>query len=1202
MHIARSVAVLFLSGISLLLAQQESISLPRSLSIDSITVAGSGTRQALADVIVEFVEEPLFIARIKTSGNLRTVSPDFYNRRFAQFSADVTAINSGIGAAATFGTTVKGQYYKSFFGVSLSVPQQMLPLLQNLPYVKSVHIDHEVTASLERSIPQIGVDQVWQVFGTQGAGIRVGIIDSGIDYMHPALGGGFGPGFKVAGGYDFVNNDNDPMDDAGHGTHVAGIVSANSETLKGVAPQATLYAYKVLDAEGRGSESVIIDAIERAVDPDNNGDPSDRLDIVNLSLGSNEGSPTDPSAIAVNNAVRLGSVFVVAAGNSGYRTPTSGKENNYFYNGSATIGSPGTAELAITVGAADTLDKLAGFSSKGPNRVTFGIKPEVLAPGTKVNSTFLNSGVTRLNGTSMASPMIAGVAALLKSLYPDWSPAQIKSAIVNTAKNIAISSYHQGGGRVNAFRAASVKTHSIPSVLNFGMDDPSVSIWSKPDTVIVHNIHSTAQSYTSSVNSTSAGITLQVQPSSFSIPANDSALVVVTLSIQNAQVPVEDDNILLFTGRVQFSGSVDTIALPWGCARANRIVITTSEPNAYFLGYTNAGMFTSYDNSINWTSPTRAEVYAPQKGTYRFFSVFRRPAGKSGIVIKEGISVLNNDAVIHFNAGDAVHPLVFAGVDHDGKPIRSYRAPQRSIVTGMPSFGDWMTTFPGGSDTVMISPVSVGFTFKPVEFQMDLVGTKSFHIVQYPKFSGVSGAKTFTNESSNFISQQFIMHVPPGTPQALVVGNFYDYRNHSGMGAISQYGLELDTVSVSGDSFSFTGYIGRSSLLLEDAAFSFLTLYSDIPGLKIDYESRIFMTINDSIIPTAREHVTPAILRSPSGGTVTLGGSPVHLLMLWYNNTFGANSLHFQTIFRGALREDRYGDLNNGTYSIYNKNGEKIFTNPLNDFPRDPRELTADWYTMVVETENHWVRNAKGKLTYTSSFDLSKGPGTNPPSITSFALVNEQGVQKEGFVKDEKGYLLFSSAIYNLMTNVLPIYDSTKVWWRIHGTTQWHPLPVEKIAEYIDNEGLIMRADLSATTATDSVAIDLRVFAKESNGFTLDQILEPAYAVGNWNPVITNVVDNENPVQIPSEFSLSQNFPNPFNPVTTILYSVPRTTEVSLVVYDLLGREIAMPVTGVHQPGNYSVRFDGTGLSSGVYLYRMTAGEYIQTKKFVLLK
>ena len=147
-----------------------------------------------------------------------------------------------------------------------------------------------------------------------------------------------------------------------------------------------------------------------------------------------------------------------------------------------------------------------------------------------------------------------------------------------------------------------------------------------------------------------------------------------------------------------------------------------------------------------------------------------------------------------------------------------------------------------------------------------------------------------------------------------------------------------------------------------------------------------------------------------------------------------------------------------------------------------------------------------------------------------------------------------------------------------------------------------MRADLSATTVTDSTAIDLRVFAKESNGFTLDQILEPAYAVGNWNPVITRVGDDDNPAHLPSVFSLSQNFPNPFNPVTTIRYAVPHTADVSLIVYDLIGREVAVLTTGMHQPGNYSVRFDGAGLSSGVYFYRMTAGEYIQTKKFVMMK
>ena len=153
-------------------------------------------------------------------------------------------------------------------------------------------------------------------------GVTVAIIDTGIDYTHPALGGGFGPGFKVIGGWDFVNNDADPMDDAGHGTHVAGIVAGQSDDFTGVAPDASLIAYKVLGANGSGSESNVIAAIERAADPNQDGNTSDHVDVANLSLGGG-GNPDDPGSIAIDNATAAGVTFAIAAGNTGVRVQLS---------------------------------------------------------------------------------------------------------------------------------------------------------------------------------------------------------------------------------------------------------------------------------------------------------------------------------------------------------------------------------------------------------------------------------------------------------------------------------------------------------------------------------------------------------------------------------------------------------------------------------------------------------------------------------------------------------------------------------------------------------------------------------------------------------------------------------------------------------------------------------------------------------------
>jgi subtilisin family serine protease len=149
---------------------------------------------------------------------------------------------------------VRREYSYLLNGLAVSTKMGNLKRIEALPGVRGVYPDYEVCASLEDSVPLIGADQVWTMLdpGGQpvtGEGIRVAIIDSGIDYNHPDLGGGFGPGYKVLDGYDFYNDDDDPMDDHYHGTHCAGIVAADG-AVKGVAPGAILYAYKVFCSTG----------------------------------------------------------------------------------------------------------------------------------------------------------------------------------------------------------------------------------------------------------------------------------------------------------------------------------------------------------------------------------------------------------------------------------------------------------------------------------------------------------------------------------------------------------------------------------------------------------------------------------------------------------------------------------------------------------------------------------------------------------------------------------------------------------------------------------------------------------------------------------------------------------------------------------------------------------------------------------------
>ena len=254
-------------------------------------------------------------------------------------------------------------------------------LLSN-PNVTAIKLDGHVQATDAELDAAWGVARIGSggvhTGGNKGNGIKVTLIDSGMDYTHPDLGDNY------AGGYDFVNGDFDPMDDAGHGTHVAVAVGAedNDSGVVGVAPEASLYAIKVLNSSGRGSWSGIIAALQWAVD---NG-----IQVTNNSFGSG----TNPGGVvqaAYDNSAAAGIIHVASGGNSGN---PRGKGNNVGY-------SVGYASV-IAVAATDPQDRRASFSSTGDT-------VEVPAPGVTINSTRLGGGYIEFNGTSMASPHVAGV-------------------------------------------------------------------------------------------------------------------------------------------------------------------------------------------------------------------------------------------------------------------------------------------------------------------------------------------------------------------------------------------------------------------------------------------------------------------------------------------------------------------------------------------------------------------------------------------------------------------------------------------------------------------------------------------------------------------------------------------------------------------------------------------------------------------------
>ncbi|MFI5734335.1 S8 family peptidase [Kribbella sp. NPDC051587] len=322
--------------------------------------------------------------------------------------------------------------------------------------VAKVWLDRKVTASLDQSVPMIGAPQAWAA-GYTGKGVKVAVLDTGIDPNHPDLKG------RVTASKNFTP-DPDIVDGFGHGTHVASIITgsgaASGGKYKGVAPDVDLMVGKVLDHTGSGLESDVIAGMEWAA--------AQGAKVINLSLGGDPyaDDSQDPGAIAVDQlTASTGALFVIAAGNKGQA-------------GASTVGSPGVAEAALTVASVDKSDKLAYYSSRGPllsvNRVS---KPDISGPGSDIvaaraaGTTMgdpVDANYTSASGTSMATPHVAGAAAILLQEHPDWSGPQLKAALMSTSKDDAYAVYEQGAGRVDVARAVTQQVVGVTSGVDFG--------------------------------------------------------------------------------------------------------------------------------------------------------------------------------------------------------------------------------------------------------------------------------------------------------------------------------------------------------------------------------------------------------------------------------------------------------------------------------------------------------------------------------------------------------------------------------------------------------------------------------------------------------------------------------------------------------------------------------------------------------------
>jgi subtilisin family serine protease len=942
-------------------------------------VAGEATYQTEeVDIIVQFDTAPIFsqesisgAVKVEKLNNLRqTMSL----AKTLIVQAENAVLSQNGKASKLDKDIIKREYFRVFNGVAARVQKNTIKDIEKIPGVKKVWRDNKVQALDDSSNAVIGAPQVWSNLGVTGANIVVAILDTGIDYRHPDLGGCLGSTCKVIAGHDFVNNDSDPMDDHGHGTHCAGIVAAKG-TLHGVAPDAKLMAGKVLSSSGSGSYSGIIAGIEWATDPDGNPGTNDGADVISMSLGGS-GSPDDPLAQAVDTAVAAGVVVVVAAGNTG---------PNY-----ESVQSPGVARNAITVGATDNNDQIASFSSRGPVSGTWQIKPEVMAPGVNITSTYPNNSYASMSGTSMATPHVAGAVALLLQQYPYADPEWIKNALMQKAVDLTKNTYAQGSGRIAVYASATIKALVSTGGLNLGADDiaqPTFQ-WSKPLTLT--NSSTVSQTYNLSIpSSLPSGVTASVTPSSLTLAAGETKDFTFELHVNNSVTPNSMMTLDLsqpynFEGRIRATTGTDTIGVPFTFLKAPTLTVQFDDYPLFTIIHPSSGGGTAKRT----TSSTDYTTLVPG-GSYNVVTWFYN----NKTSVQENVAV-STKTTVPMSSASAIYPVSIVPTGATGESISVQNGLQFTYFEVKNSGYVSLITSSGSQAVQYFSPMSDNYLYE-TSFMVNSYPASGPTYMFHAYANGASGPVNFTNTSANF------RHVT--------------HRHHVDSGLTTVYPLTASAVQYTSgtsinNSYSYFGYSCSNVPLAAPFQEESYLLPPPYAGFHTGYLKKIVYASTSSTMCSGSwpiQYVSP-LLRArdavtldgfangsyfpspPFSSTETVLHSGIGPFS-WYGKFYVYSSGY---VFAVADREYGYAsqarDVRPPTasgsfpYELY-RGSTLIQSGTFAGSGGSITSLTPDVYTLKLTMNNFTVNGAPGLATASTTFNMNAWDPA-PPTLSQFRL------------------------------------------------------------------------------------------------------------------------------------------------------------------------------------------------------------------------
>jgi len=1068
-------------------------------------------------VIIEFKEEPIS-SFIQKEGNKSTSAhakkiENIHTETIEKLKKDFKA------------KEIKRQYKYLMNGLATKIKTKDLEKIKKLPDVKNVWKDENLTISLQDSVPLINADDVWveqNVSGSNitGEGIIVAIIDTGIAYNHSD----FEPSCDVSAftsgncnktvyGYDYYNDDDDPYDDNGHGTHCAGIVGANG-TLKGVAPGVKFLAYKVCSSTGSCPTSDIVSAIESAV--------SNGADVISMSLGGS-GYADSGATTPINNAVANGTVVVVAAGNEG--------------PGNGTIEEPGATLSALTVGAVDKTDDIASFSSRGfsywSNGTVAGIKPDVIAPGVSINSTVptgtcehcTSSGYKELSGTSMSTPHIAGVVALLKQAHPSWTVEQVKSAIANTAEDLDYDVNTQGSGRVDAFKSYNTTGVVIPNNFYMGANvENDTEIWNSVKCLNITNLANYTITYTLNVNISQTGINASLSNSSITLDGNESAVLNLTVEVDNSQV---SDGI--YDGTVIANSSDTILRIPFAFLKTKEIFIYHGENwlSTKLIKVVNES-YDSYENARNGTN------YADE-GEYYILSRFsgcppwveESCYGHFYTYIFDYVN-LTSSATLYLNKSMAKYKWNYTIYDKDGNELVELVYPDgeygsryqcrlsphfeivcaddwavaltfnKSLSTTVSSGGTISTQFfnDGGKYWTFSHFHTVGVNEKPGlyiarNFVENITGNKT---LVADTWANLTIKYNFPPFNVSNMTRRILIEKTHGDDYISSASISYRLINTSDMN-----NQTLETIFITpnenltgseelervGEWFQIEVQEGTSDSQRSDCVGD-CYLWYETPLIEVETTTHIIQRIFDWYIPEIDSNYTI------HNHIYETGISPSY-----WNGRFVnlPNKIHLEEnlgylLFNYFLKQNNvyqgYGHTNpkNLTYTLINSTGSIIKDNEtinlgylnIEDIPSDKYSMSFYWSGL------DWINEIKSSVYVNVTFNLSLSD-RSPPYLMFFRIISGNKTANENVDK-----IIFKAYdMYDVQTQNLYYKPST--------SSTWNELTISK--EYDYNYSNLPTLPLGF--------YDLMYNSSDPSGNTLTQIQQPAFSIVSpkWSNNIT---------------------------------------------------------------------------------------------------